>query len=250
MDTGRIRRRRVRRFIAYSLTILIALITVLGCWGYYQWQNIPGYWTANQKFLESTQSNQIDQMAMSTENQILNLFSMLPENNDAFKQNQTQSKHKNKPKPQQKKIKLSTREVNAWLDRRLMAWASNRDFQLPPEIKNMMVHPENGAIAVAFEYEKNQMQKVVTLLFEVQMIGHGKAMIHLTQLRGNSLPAKPSWLVNNVNDQQLKQVVTELIQGKTIDLKFPYEMGGQQRIMTIKDFVIHKNGIIADIETE
>ena len=248
MDTGRIRRRRVRRFIAYSLTIVIALITALGCWGYYQWENTPTYWTSNQKFLESTQSNEVDQLAMSAENQVLNLFSMSMEKD----QQQTNASPKNKTKnqPIQKKLKLSNEQINAWLDRRLMAWVSNRNFQLPPEINSIMFHPENGAIALAFEYKKNQMQKVVTLLFEIQMLDNGQAMIQLTQLRGNSLPAKPSWLINNVNDKQLKDIATELINGKTIDMQFPYEMAGQERVMTINGLVIHHNGIIADVQTQ
>ena len=237
MDNRRTRRRRVRRFIAYSIVILIALLTAAAIWCVYQWQHAPQYWTDNQTFLQSQPSQQIDQIAMTAENQIFNLLSLTP---------QTQSASQ---KLIEKHLSLSTQQINAWLARRLPAWSSNQNFKLPPEIKNIMIHTENGRLAVAFEYEKNGTRKIVTLVFNITMISQGKALFHLTQLRGGSLSIKPSWLINNIQDSNLKQLAAQMIKGKIMELKFPHPADAQRTIM-IKKISIHNNGIILNVLTQ
>ena len=237
MDNRRTRRRNVRRFIAYSIVIAIALLTAAAIWCVYQWQHTPQYWTDNQTFLQSQTEQEINQIAMDAENQVLNLLSLSVQTDGSAQE------------PVEKQLSLNTHQINAWLNQRLPAWSSHQNFELPPEIKNVMIHTENGRIAAAFEYNKNDMHKVFTLVFDVTMISKGKAMFHLTQLRGGSLPAKPSWLINNFNDSTLKKLATEIIQGKIMELKFPHPADDRRTIM-INKLTIHNNGIIADVLTQ
>ncbi|MBL4700705.1 MAG: hypothetical protein JKX85_05540 [Phycisphaeraceae bacterium] len=237
MDNRRTRRRNVRRFIAYSIVILIALLTATAAWGVYLWQHTPQYWTDNQTFLQSRTAQEINQIAMDAENQVLNLLSLSVQTDDSSQE------------PVEKQLGLNTHQINAWLNQRLPAWSRNQNIQLPSEIKNVMMHTENGRFAVAFEYHKNDMHKIVTLVFDVTMISKGKAMFHLTRIRAGSLPSKPSWLINNITDSTLKKLATEIIQGKITELKFPHPADDQRTLM-INKLTIHNNGIIADVLTQ
>lgn len=246
MDNRRIRRKRVRRFIAYTLVILTGLITALAAWGYYLWKEQPQYWTENQTFLKDTPTQDVEKMALQAENMVLNLLSTSP-SPTTNGQNRTRSAAD--AGGIEKQINLSTQQINAWLDRRLPAWASNRNIHLPDQISHLMIHPESGRVAVAFDYHKDQIQKVITLVFDISMVSKGKAMFHLTQLRGGSLPIKPSWLVNNINDAKLKRLTTEMIQGKVVKMTFPLPADSSKQV-TVKQLAIHSKGLVADVVTK
>ncbi|HAI12866.1 MAG TPA: hypothetical protein DCM28_14250, partial [Phycisphaerales bacterium] len=205
MDNRRTRRKRVRRFIAYSLVILTAIICVLVAWGVYQFQHDPAYWTANEKFLKENTSEEIEGLANEAHNIISNALSTI------MIQPNGQRIIASEKSPIEKTINLSTNQINAWLDRHFERWASNQNIQLPSEISNIMIHPENGRVAMAFRYSKGEIQKVISLVFDISMVGDGKAMFHLTQLRTGSLPLKPSWLSNNINDTKLKSLTNEMV---------------------------------------
>lgn len=258
MDNRKTRRKRVRRFIAYSLVIMTAIISCLAAWGVYQWKHQPAYWTANQSFLKNTPSEEVDRIAWETENTILNLLSTTPQNNSAnagSSASRTASSNnvsdKNATAPLEKTINLTTDQINAWLDRRLPAWASNLDFKLPSEFSHYMFHPENGQITMAFDYSKGDISNVFSLVFNITMISEGQALVHLSQVRGGSLtsPVSPSKLASLFNDEKLQRLINEMVQGKKVDMTFPHPVDARLKI-TVKKLAVHGNGVIADVVTK
>jgi hypothetical protein len=262
MDNKRIRRKRVRRFIAYGLVILTAMITATLVWCVYLWKHDPQYWTENRTFLQDTPSQDIDRMAMDAENMVFNLLSTSTSNNgesqttQTVANNQSSSKSKTTSKtppspPIEKQIKLSTDQINAWLERRLPAWMSNQNFKLPEEFSHYMFHPENGQATVAFEYNKADMSKVFSLVFSITMLSEGHALVHLRQVRGGSLasPVSPAKLASLIHDDTLQRWVNEMVQGKKVDMTFPHPVESGKKI-TVKQLAIHSNGVIADVVTK
>jgi hypothetical protein len=260
MDNKRIRRKRVRRFIAYGLVILTAMITATLVWCAYLWKQDPPYWIENRTFLQDTPSQDIDRMAMDAENMVFNLLSTSASNNGESSTTKSAANAHSSGKtgssdttaqPIEKQIKLSTDQINSWLERRLPAWMSNQDFKLPEEFSRYMFHPENGQATVAFEYNKGEMSKVFSLVFSITMLSEGHALVHLRQVRGGSLasPVSPSKLASLIHDEKLQRWVDEMVQGKKVDMTFPHPVETGKKI-TIKQLAIHSNGVIAEVVTK
>lgn len=254
MDNRRNRRKRVRRFIAYTLVILTAIICTLVVWGVYLFKHDPAYWTANQRYLEQTSTQEIDRVAMEAEIMVYNLLSTIRADGKGDGKGNTTSSTSADNKTDdviQSTINLTSEQMNAWLDRRLPAWAANRNIQLPSEISHLMVHPENGRLAIAFELSKGDYQKVITLVVNITMVGSGRAMFHLTHVRAGSLtsPVNPSKLAKLLNDEELKHLINEMVQGKVIDMTFKHPIDSSKTV-TIQKLGIHGNGVIADIQTK
>lgn len=223
--------------------MLTAIICALVVWGVYLFQHDPAYWTANKQFLKENSSQQIDELALEVHNIIANSLSTIYIDSNG---NRIVASEKT---PIKKTVNLSTNQINAWLDRHFKIWAVDQGIELPSEISHIMVHPENGRVALAFEFAKGDIHKVITLIFDITMVSPGKAMFHLTQLRTGSLPLKPSWLSNNINDEKFKQLTNEMVQGKVIDMTFKHPVSKQHHL-TVERLGIHNNGVIAELETK
>jgi hypothetical protein len=257
MDTKRNRQKRVRRFIAYGLVIMTALVCAGVATGFYLYQKQPAYWTENQKYLDQTDPQQVDQLAWETENVVLNFMAKMPGfSEQSSSEGQVQSttaqegvsrviQDKNGVLVQQ--INLTTHQINAWLDRRLQSWAANQNIKLPSEVSDVMMHTEGGRIVTAFRFKKGQLDAVISCVFNVTIIEPGKAMVHLVGLRTGTLPA--TWTTKLLNDKDFKRFITRLEQGEKVDLKFPHSINSKLTV-SVNKLTVHGNGVMAEVQTK
>ncbi|MFG0247649.1 MAG: hypothetical protein ACF8OB_02090 [Phycisphaeraceae bacterium JB051] len=255
MDTKRNRQKRVRRFVAYGLVILTAVVTAGIGFAYYQFQKPPRYWSENQKYLDQTDPQDVDQLAWETENVVLNLLTKMPGySGQASGQVQSTTAQEGVSRVLEDKdgvlhqqINLTTHQINAWLGRRLESWAANQSIKLPSEISDVMMHTEGGHIVTAFRFKKGQIDAVVSCVFNITITEPGKALVHLVQLRTGSLPA--TWTTKLLNDKDFKRLITRLKQGEKADLKFPHSINDKLTV-TVNKLTIHANGVMADVVTK
>ncbi len=255
MDTKKNRQKRVRRFVAYGLVILTAVVTAGLGLAYYQFQKPPKYWAENQKYLDQTDPQDVDQLAWETENVVLNFMALMPGySNLSESSSQTTTAQEGISRVIQDKdgvlvqqINLTTHQINAWLDRRLESWAANQNIKLPSEISDVMMHTEGGRIVTAFRFKKGQLDAIVSCVFNITITEPGKALVHLVELRTGSLPA--TWTTKLVNDKDFKRFVTRLKQGEKVDLKFPHSVNDKLTV-SVNKLTIHGNGVMAEVMTK
>jgi hypothetical protein len=203
---------------------------------YWLWKSEPRYWKEHQEFLQTHPPQQIQEMAHDVERRVLEKLSLLTsgvrtaggEGAGAAAEITGLTPETGEPgavgvldagTDQPQTISLTLDEANAWIAARLDDWLENRYQRLPQGVKDPMLAIEQGQPVLAFKYETDQLQTVVSFVFDLTIGGDGRATLKLLKMRAGKLPV-PANLVNKgltqtASDQQLQDRLAQF--AKTLD---------------------------------
>lgn len=214
-------------------TIFIVCIAALFGTGlvlYWLWKSEPRYWKEHQEFLQTHPPQQIQEMAHDVERRVLDKLSLLTSGGGVGAAAGATGFTPETGEPgsvavlaagtgQPQTISLTLDEANAWIAARLDDWLENRYQRLPQGVKDPMLAIEDGQPVLAFKYETDQLQTVVSFVFDLTIGGDGRATLKLLKMRAGKLPV-PANLVNKgltqtAADQQLQDKLAQF--AKTLD---------------------------------
>ncbi|QDU34405.1 hypothetical protein KS4_24740 [Poriferisphaera corsica] len=219
----------------FTLTVL-AILTILGLWGYWQWISVPEYWTENQAYLAQTDTVILSQNATILEDSIPDKLTN-PNNLSA---------------QSTRKVRIPLELINAWLEVRLPLWLhSQYGYDLPDNIKGIMLATEGDNLVLAFEIDQENFNQIISAIFEIQFNGDNSATLKLIGLRAGTLPLpinaslKQFGEIENMTGEDAGIQITKLGDG----LKFtPTHSLGSDRDAQIIGLETEKDSVIIHIK--
>ena len=84
-------------------------------------------------------------------------------------------------------FEMSLDEANDWLEFGMPEWLRSTGRQMPSGISDVRLGNDNGYPVLMFRYNGDKMNQVVSVAFDVQTYGDGKARLQLRAVRGGQL---------------------------------------------------------------
>lgn len=163
------RRRRWRAIILSVLLTMIALACLTGGWMYWRWSSRPDYWRQYEAFL-AAQGEALGPMADGVENRVLSELSQIGRNSSDTAT-----------------VIVTLEEANAWLSRKLPAWAANQGLEVPELLRGAMVAIQGGRPVLAFAVKTPQMNQVFSIVFDIRADAE-QARVQAQQIYAGTLP--------------------------------------------------------------
>ena len=166
--------------------IILAILTALGIWGYWQWKTIPRYWTQNQNYLTQTDAFTLNNNATALENSIPDKLT---------------NPH-NLSSQSTRKVRIPLALINAWLEVRLPLWLTDfYGYDMPENINGIMLATEGDYLILAFKIDQQDFNQIISAIFDIQFHNDNSATLKLVGLRAGTLP-----LPVNASLQQLGEI--------------------------------------------
>ncbi|MCE9589665.1 MAG: hypothetical protein K8S99_03985 [Planctomycetes bacterium] len=224
-----------------ALLVFIALLLGGGMWAYHLWSSKPAYWLANQQFLATHDNETLLLMATALEQRILATVT---------DPSSTGSESEDRA------VAMSADEVNAWLHIKLGTLLANQNLAMPKEVSEPMIAVENDRLVLAFRYQTERVDQVVSAMFTVVMHEDGRATVKLDAGRVGRLPVPVAItgtaLAHPKGDAALgrpgaKNVMESLFAGYTFDPVTPID---QTRQVRLRGYRLTPQGIEATLRSE
>lgn len=175
----------LRRFAlaAFLLMIIGAVVVFL------LMQTEPHYWEDNQAFLHNHTPEEINAIADRLEARILGVLM-------AHDANASRVRDTNMPQipgegPDTRTVFMTTEEVNAWMAKRLHAWARYQGYLVPEQFQDPMVAIDDGHLTFAFRYASPGWSQVFSGRLYASFDDTNHAKLRIKRVRAGEMPIPP-----------------------------------------------------------
>jgi len=190
------------------MVALAALAATCG-WAYWQWQRVPGHWQANRQALEALSPNEAERLARDARNRMIRLITGAGSSGEpALEPGESRT------------LRLTTRQINAWLARELEPWLAHQGQAKPEAIGQTMVAIEDGQLILAAEHtglmrgerertgpaghSDERPSTVYSFRFDIGIDEQGRARAALLETRAGDLPVPGGWVIEQMRGRVKK----------------------------------------------
>ncbi|MBI1336599.1 MAG: hypothetical protein GC164_06520 [Phycisphaera sp.] len=195
---------RPMRFIFTRIVlVLVAMLIAVGGGAYLLSRGTPGYWKKAQRAIDNTPTDQLSARGEALQQRVFNTFSRLGPTGSGDGLSQ---------------LRIGVDEANAWLRTQLPYWQESRGRSMPAGVSQPMVAIQDGRVVLAFRFERESFDQVVSLFFDVKLVEAGRVRVKLAGVRGGRLPIPIQTLAKMADPSDAKGgFLTAAIEGTTFD---------------------------------
>ena len=199
------------------LILVFAIFCAMGLGGYGLLKAEPSYWKQRRAFLESHTPEQLMKMAEALERRLLAGLTGVSTSADSGDRVDGSSGGGART------VRISTDEVNAWLDQRLGGWLSNQGKKLPKQMREPMIAVADDSLIFAFRYVGQNLDQIVSGIFSIEIQPDRQASVRLRGIRGGNLPLPAGTITHSLaggdDDSQASQAakMLEALDGQSFD---------------------------------
>ena len=124
-------------------------------------------------------------------------------------------------------IEATAGQLNSWLDTQLTGWLKENGRALPDQVSDVMVAIDGGKFVVAFRFKTSELGQIISLFFDVNIIGdpaQPQLQIQLSHIKAGQLPIPLQAVMNHLKKHETRpaklalfETVLSAYQGQMFD---------------------------------